>query len=188
MIAYAIPLTEDMDNQAFMADIYFKYERLMRFEIYGVSMGRLDVEDVLQTALVKLIEKTAVLRALEERQRVSYLITTVKNTAISALRVQARAIVSSLDDEVWAAAKESGADNNVEELVFRRNAVAQLESIWPMLDEKSRFLLESRYFGCLSDAEIASRLGIKPNSVRMELSRARKKAKQFLELNDGERL
>lgn len=53
--------------------------------------------------------------------------------------------------------------------------------IWPQLDSRTRQLLEDKYFLNMSDAEIASALGVKPSSVRMPLTRARSKARKAIE-------
>lgn len=45
--------------------------------------------------------------------------------------------------------------------------------IWPQLDSRTQQLLEDKYVLNMSDAEIASVLGVKSSSVRMLLTRAR---------------
>ena len=53
--------------------------------------------------------------------------------------------------------------------------------IWPQLDSRTRQLLEDKYVLNMSDAEIASALGVKSSSVRMLLTRARSKARKAIE-------
>lgn len=53
--------------------------------------------------------------------------------------------------------------------------------VWPQLDLRTRQLLEDKYVLNMSDAEIASALGVKPSSVRMLLTRARSKARKAIE-------
>ena len=55
--------------------------------------------------------------------------------------------------------------------------------IWKDLDSRSQYVLEARYILGKNDAEIAAALGLKPNSVRMVLTRARKKAYDLMELH-----
>ena len=50
-----------------------------------------------------------------------------------------------------------------------------------LMAEKTRQLLEDKYVLNMSDAEIASALGVKPSSVRMLLTRARSKARKAIE-------
>ena len=53
--------------------------------------------------------------------------------------------------------------------------------VWPQLDSRTRQLLEDKYVLNMSDAEIASALGVKSSSVRMLLTRARSKARKAIE-------
>ena len=53
--------------------------------------------------------------------------------------------------------------------------------IWPQLDSRTRQRLEDKYVLNMSDAEIASALGVKSSSVRMLLTRARSKARKAIE-------
>ena len=55
-----------------------------------------------------------------------------------------------------------------------------LSKVWPKLDGRSRYLLESHYILEKSPYEIAANLGIKADSVRMALTRARKAAYALL--------
>ena len=55
---------------------------------------------------------------------------------------------------------------------------AKLETVLPDFD--TRWLLEARYILDYSDSELAREMGVKPTSVRMALTRARKKARAML--------
>lgn len=64
--------------------------------------------------------------------------------------------------------------------ILIKESIANTYRAWQMLDEKSKTLLTWKYKLEMSDVEIASKLGIKPNSVRMRLTRARNSFKQQL--------
>lgn len=65
---------------------------------------------------------------------------------------------------------------------FLRDAdIEALVKIWPELDERSQYVLSARYFLEKPYEEIAKDLGIKPPSVRMALTRARKNVYQLME-------
>ena len=181
-VPFAILAIEDDDDRQFMTEFYLKYRRLMYSEATKILLGQCDAEDVVQASLLKLIERTSRLRAMEERQRVNYMITTVKHTAISALRELRRGKVTSIEDEDWdwisGLQLHSGAA--MEEIVFRKENVGQLKAVWDMLDKRSQYLLQARYFLELSQEEIAAELHIQPDSVRMLMSRARKKVRELL--------
>ena len=61
-----------------------------------------------------------------------------------------------------------------------------LAQVWPRLDENTRWLLEARYILDYSDGELARELGVKPDSVRMALTRARRKARRLMESQHNE--
>lgn len=178
MIPFVILAIEDDDDREFMKAFFLQYERLMYSEIYKFTSEPVDVEDILQTVLVKLIEKVRLLRSMERNPRVNYLITTIKNTSISMVCRKRR--IDSLDDIDWFDKNQAQAPDLVEDMVFRRESVSRMEEVWPLLDEKSRFLLSARYFLGMNQEEIAAELNIKPDSVRMEMSRARKKVRELL--------
>ena len=56
-----------------------------------------------------------------------------------------------------------------------------MSRIWTQLDERTRYLLEGYYILDLPAAEMARELNIKPASLRMALTRARKTAYQLLQ-------
>ena len=56
-----------------------------------------------------------------------------------------------------------------------------LAKIWPRLPEEDRLALEAKYILQLDDRQIARQLGIKPASVRMRLTRARRLARKEME-------
>ena len=183
MIPLVILAIEDDDDREFIKAFFQKYERLMYSEIYKFTSEPADVDDILQTVLVKLIEKVRLLRSMERNPRVNYLITAIKNTSIN--MVCRKRQIDSLDDVDWFDKNQPQAPDEVEDMVFRREAVFRMEAVWPLLDEKNRFLLRARYFLGMNQEEIAAELNIKPDSVRMEMSRARKKVRELLEERFG---
>lgn len=181
MIPFVILAMEDDDDRAFMTEVYLQYERLMWSEIRGVLKGQCDPEEVFQTALVKLVANVKKLRSLESRPMVNYIITAVKNTAIDALRRLNKGFTDSIDDEEWIGRLGLCSDDDLDDTISRREAVGKLRSIWHLLDDRSRYLLEGKYFLDLSTHEMGAVLGITHDSVRVELSRARRRAKKLLE-------
>lgn len=69
---------------------------------------------------------------------------------------------------------------------LRRLEPEGLAQVWPRLDENTRWLLEARYILDYSDGELARELGVKPDSVRMALTRARRKARRLMESQHNE--
>ena len=181
MIPFAVLAIEDDSDRAFVTDLYLRYNRLMYAEILKIVKNQCDPEDVLSVTVIKLIEKLPTLKTMDEHKRVNYIITAAKHNAITAAIKQSKHSSNSItDDEMWEEIDRSGLSETVEESIDRRENVSRLKKVWILLDAKSRYLLSARYFLFMEDSEIAEELGIKTDSVRMELSRARKKVKDLL--------
>ncbi len=179
MIPLVILAIEDEDDRSFMTALFLNYERLLYSEIRKLISDSWAVEDILQSTLVKLIGKIPLLRTLDERSLVNYIITAAKNTARSLLRRVPREKLPSVDDEEFAGGVLSDGVS-AEDVLIRVESVRRLADVWPLLDERSQYLLEAKYILKMESQEIAAQLGIKPDSVRVELSRARKRAQRLL--------
>lgn len=149
MIPFVILAIEDEDDRAFMTELYSRYERLIYSEIRKLVDEKWEAEDVMQTTLLKLIDRLDRLREMDERHRVNYIITAARNNAISLLRMNKSHLNVSLD-ETWDDRWDFSPELSVEEIILRDESIARV-------------------------------LGIKEGSVRMELSRARRKVRQLLD-------
>lgn len=67
-------------------------------------------------------------------------------------------------------------DSDPEVILLKSEEINSFAKIWDELDDKTKFLLSSRYILEKSYAEIASDLNVKPESARMALTRARRAA------------
>jgi RNA polymerase sigma-70 factor (ECF subfamily) len=65
---------------------------------------------------------------------------------------------------------------SLDALVILGEDLSRLEKVWPSLSEREQLLLSGKYILELSDKELASMLGCSPGSIRMMLTRARRKA------------
>ena len=63
-----------------------------------------------------------------------------------------------------------------ESVALRHIKLEHLRNMWAKLPVEDRLLLEQKYVLDWSDAELAASLGIKPQSVRMRLTRAKRNA------------
>lgn len=180
MIPYIILAIEDDSDREYMTTLFVEYHRLMYSEIRKVISDQWVIDDILQSTLIKLIDKIPLLRTLDRTHLINYIITACKNTARNEIRYRSRHPAFSFDE----AFDGSEPDNTfvpVEEQVAHADSLARLAQVWDELDDRSRYLLEARYILEKTDADIAADLGIQPKSVRMALTRARKAAKELME-------
>ncbi|WP_278904132.1 RNA polymerase sigma factor [Intestinimonas butyriciproducens] len=171
---------EDDDDRAFMEDLFLQYKKLMYKEINNIVKDPWNAEDVMQSALIKLIDKISLLRSQGRDQRVNYIITTCKNTALNYVRDNARPNDSPYEDylDVSDFANDGHA---IEMRLMKKEELERLARAWPKLDARSRHLLEGYYILEKPMAELGAEWGMKPASVRMALTRAREKAYKLLE-------
>lgn len=131
-----------------------------------------DAEDIVQIVWEKLIAKENTLRKLAHGQRINYISKTVENT-IKEIQRKKRPVVCSLEQTV-----EPIYDGTryLEGLYNKRMQYESFHDAWILVDAPTRELLERKY--CLeeTDEDISRAMNISKQSVRMYLTRARRKA------------
>ena len=179
MIPICILLIEDESDREFMAQLFVQYQNLMYSTIYKMTKDSWETEDILQITLEKLIDKISLLRKLDQKRLINYIISSCKNNAYNLLYRRSRERTFHIDD--YYSIRMIKEDlRSVEEHLIGKDFFKKLIEIWPELDERSQYLLEARYILDKSTKEIGEQLNIKPESVRMALSRARKTAYNLL--------
>lgn len=160
-------------------DLHLDYSRLMQQQITKIVQDEWAAEDLMQTTLVKLIDKVQDLRTKDRNHLINYIISACKNQARNYMRDKNRHAEYSIDEYLDMPNPHDGADE-IEMRLAYTDELEHLSKVWPKLDGRSRYLLESHYILEKSPYEIAANLGIKPDSVRMALTRARKAAYALL--------
>lgn len=174
MLPLVIMAIEDESEKAFMTWLYLQYRRLIYSEIRKIIGSTDEVEDLLQSVIVKLIEKLPLLREMEQRKLVNYIISTAKNTVYNFLRGKDREILWEDQEEPLDPAPIP------EEQIITQEDLYRLARVWVDLDEKTQYLLSAKYILKKSSKEIASDLNMPPDNVRMALVRAKRKARQAM--------
>lgn len=175
MLPMIVSDIKDADRRKFMTGLYEEYSRLMYRTAWNVLNSQSGLEDVIQDALVSLIQKADLLRQLDRPKLVCYIVHTVRNTAIKQLNYKSRTDkhVVGLDFGVMTA---EGEDQNrpLEDLLLERERFSEFRQVWDVLPEREKMLLRGKYVFHESDAELAARIGCRPGSVRMALTRAKR--------------
>lgn len=166
----------DPDDRNYMESIYIDYGRLIYSEITKLIGEDPAREDIMQDCLVKLARRVPLLRQMEHPQRANYIITTARNASKNHLRSKSRAAICSLEDDLT----EPAGDLTPEAELFKDFDEHEFHMRWKNLDDTTRTLLEGKYILGQSDAQLAQGLHCKSSSVRMLLSRARRKAQAIL--------
>lgn len=180
MLLSIMTMLDEESDREFMTQLFMTYRRLMYSEIDNILSNACETEDVLQNALIKLCDKVALLRSLDERKRVCYVITTVRNQAKNHIRNAHGNPILSFDDDEMNLAESVSDGTDIESSIILKEQLKTLSSVWDRLDNTSQLLLEGKYILKRSDNELGKELGLNPSSIRMVLSRARKKALKLM--------
>ena len=180
MIPLCILAIEDESERTFMTHLYQQYHRLMYQQIIQIVHDPGAAEDLMQETILKLIDKIDELKAKEPAKLVNYIISACKNRARNYIRDHSRHQDFSIDEYLDVPDLKSGG-REIEARLIRNDDLRCLVNVWSQLDERSRYILESYYILERPMSEIAQDLGIKPDSARMALTRARRAAYQLID-------
>ena len=175
MLPICILAIEDENDREFMTRVFTQYQWLMYNTVNQVVNDHWQTEDLVQATVEKLIDKLEKLKTMDEQHMVNYIITACKHTAYNEMRYRSRHPIFSIDEE-WDTPDGIYTTHSMGLKLSRGEEVQCMAAVWDKLDPRSQYVLEARYILDKTDDEIADFLGIKPDSVRMALTRARKNA------------
>lgn len=169
-------------DRKFVEELYQAHKNLMFSLAWRYTDIKADAEDIVQSSAEKLLRQVPKLRAMEEKAVTAYVSYTVRSVGVDLRRSRSRydAHFVTLDRENYEPWELDPLAVPLEERVITEELTARLIAIWPQLPEEDQLLLEGRYIWELSDRELAARFNCKPDSIRMKLTRARRKALQLL--------
>ncbi len=184
ILPVAILAIENNDDKNYMEQLYIEHHRTMYWQAYKVTYSPQDLDDIVNDACIALIRKISLLRTLDCNILRAYIISTVRNTALNYLRKQKHAWVDYGDEII---ANIPSPEPGVEGGLLREAAINELMAGIEKLSELDQDVLRMKYIDDLSDKEIGAILGMKYETVRSRLSRARKRAYKIMKegLADG---
>lgn len=180
---------ENQDDRDFMESLYKRYYKMLFYKARNYCQDPETAEDIVHDAFEKLIQKIPLLRSFDCCRIRAYLVSTVRNTAITKSAKWKAELLRRADDRF-----EDSCDQipdgtlSIEELLMRKELDQALAAALNTLDPKEQFMLEAKYFLQYSDQEIARVLRVQPASIRMKLTRTRRKVLKQLceEANHGQ--
>lgn len=182
MIVFAVK-TKDYGDEAFMLDLYQKYARLMYSTALRYVPDHQNCEDIVQDAVESLCGKILTLQSLTPQALPAYIVYTVKNKAINFLRHQA--VVDRHTGELSDLEDCQSEDPSPESAAVLKEQMARLSEIWPQLPEDDQELLYRKYILGQTNGELAEIFHCQKESIRMKVTRARRKALSLMERSGG---
>ena len=156
---------QDRIGQAEFEAFYMRTSRQLHGYLCRLSRDPATADELLQEAYIRMINAPAI----DEPQRKAYLYKTATNLLRDRWRRQRR-------EREWSAQSEF--DERVQQ---NFNLPVDMASVFERLGAQERAILWLAHVEELSHKEIASVLGVKEQSVRVLVFRAREKAKGLLE-------
>lgn len=161
--------------EEFIEWFYERYKHFVFKEASKYFDNLSDIEDLTQEVWVSVCCRGTQLCLYSTKQQMSYLAVVVKNKAISMFRKHHDTV--SLESIYNVSCSDL---DGIVEQIDRKIMIEAFRNLWVNIPGEDRELIERKYMMSESDEEIASSIGIQKNSVRMALSRARKKIAHLL--------
>lgn len=159
------------DKELFSSRLYDQYGKFVLKEAWKYCSNVQDVEDLTQEIWEKMSAKSETLQQYSHEQLCAYLAVSVRNQAVSSARKKKDKY--SLDVVENITYNETDILDEYLDREYKKNAFYKY---WQLVPQPSKELLERKYLLHETDQEIGHAMNMSPDSVRMALSRARKKA------------
>lgn len=178
MIPLFILAIENEADREFMTELFTQYQRLIYYTTRQITQDEWAVDDIVQETLINLMGKISLLRSRDRERQINYIISTTKNTAYNYMRTRKNVTIFAFDEEM-----DSLTDDPIEDSLEQQSILDDLDClrrVWPKLDPRSQYLLEARYILEKPLDQMAADLGMNPGSLRMFLTRAKRRAKALM--------
>lgn len=172
-----IYMTLDTPEKQYLIDrLYSRYEQMMYKIAFTILNNRLDAEDAVHNAFLKIIQSSGLsaIEGLDASAEKSYIAIAAKNAAIDCFNSRKKKSADNIELHF--------ADKSVspEEVVFTEMEVERVERAMLKLPSNDYKILYFSVVLGLENKEISARLNIKEGAVRQRIHRAKIKLKNIL--------
>lgn len=170
--------TDGQEDHDLITEFFLKHKMLLYNEAWKYLSLQEDVEDIVYEALTRIIANIDTFRTLVPLQRIQYGKVIVRNLSFVHLKRSAYFTMVPFEevDVYLPIAEHELPDNLVAQKIFRE----KIRVVWAQMPTEERLLLEQKYILEWTDKELSSRLGIQPQSVRMRLTRAKRRIMELM--------
>lgn len=174
-------MINDVDDRAFMQEVYQQNERLMYAIALKYASNTQDCEDIVHDTVERLCKNIIKIKGLSNSALRAYVVYAVRNTAINFRKHQAtinRHIQQlSGDDSNSEYDQPESIIERIEDLQEKRT---RLTKVWTQLTDAEQELLYRKYVLEQTTEELAGIFQCSRDSIRMRLSRARRKSLRLM--------
>lgn len=170
-------------QQEFFLDFYENNRNLISYFVRKCSLSADECEDLIQDVLVRLLKQIPTLQLIAgNRGKITYYIhATVRSAVNESIR---KKNAQKMITEAWS--QLQAGEENARYMPLTVPEAVDVEILKESLSQQDWDLLEGKYILGYADRELCQILGCAEGSVRMALTRARRRAKKvLLESNEG---
>jgi RNA polymerase sigma-70 factor (ECF subfamily) len=174
------PKVNSESDRLFLEMLYDNYNWLMFKHAWRFFQDQTDVEDVVQQSFLKLIRYLPTLKKLNRNTLAVYIVNVIRSCSMDIYRKRKIEQETNFSD-LFEGFEETLVDDFDTDCVMDTFiSMQQITNAISQLPEKDQFVLEAKYLQCWRDSEIAEVLGIKKNTVRTRLFRAKNKVLEII--------
>ena len=182
MLTAVIAAIENEDDRSLIESLYTDYYVLMLHKAQSMVRDRQAAEDVVESVMLRLIDRTELLHGCNRASVRSYLVTCVRNEAIDRMRREKK--TQSLDDAEEQLCKLPDEKPQLDTGLIREEQIQAVIKALEALDDRERLALRMKYYDRMTEAEIARLFGMSRSGIRNVIDRARRHVEA--QLQEGE--
>lgn len=178
-------MINDVDDRAFMQEVYQQNERLMYAIALKYASNTQDCEDIVHDTVERLCKNIIKIKGLPNSALRAYVVYVVRNTAINFRKHQAtinRHIQQLSDDDL--SNEYDQPESIIERIEDLKEKRTSLTKVWMQLTDAEQELLYRKYVLEQTTEELAGIFQCSRDSIRMRLSRVRRKSLRLMK-GDG---
>ena len=182
MLTAIIAAIENEDARSLIESLYTDYYVLMLHKAQSMVCDRQAAEDVVESVMLRLIDRIELLQGCNRASVRSYLVTCVRNEAIDRMRREKK--TQSLDDAEEQLCKLPDENPQLDTGLIREEQIQAVIKALEALDDRERLALRMKYYDRMTEGEIARLFGMSRSGIRNVIDRARRHVEA--QLQEGE--
>lgn len=173
MFSLIFSMIRNTEDRTFMEQFYEQYHKLICSQIRKLTNDNYEIDEIMQETWVALIEKVTLLKTMPKDRLINYSISVARYIAYAYFRKKKRLELIPFEDCELTWYSQQVSSGGLDEIVIQKFEGEKLYYAWTHLKARDQALLNMKYILDYNNDEIAKVLNVKPQSVRMLLTRAK---------------
>lgn len=166
-------------DRVFFQEFYEAQRGFLFYIARQYATNQSDLEDLVQEALMRLMNNVSTIRTLTPNKTAKYIVLTVKTAFLDMEKRKYAANEIATEDAILTHLLDQDA------LEWDGDGItAAILSLKQSLSKRDWLVLEGKYLLGYNQEELSELIGVTPDSIRMILTRARKNARNILQSGD----